>query len=271
MRNLHMADVKKTRSGSSNAVALLCAAALLLADLWLHGPDLLHTGNRLFIALITTIAFAVAARMARGVNTSGALAGASVAFILAGRDLRMFWVLLIVFFITLAATRLGASRKQQLKVAEAKSGRSASQVMANLGIAALVLVIADFRFACLPALAALAEVAADTTSSEIGTAFSGGTVLITTWRPVPSGTDGGISLIGTAAGLVAATLTAAAAIGLGLIRIEPAMLIACAATAGMLLDSLLGALLERRGYLNNDLVNLSGTLSAALIAWALGK
>ena len=268
-----MLDVKqpKTRSGFSNAIALLCAAALLLADLWLRGPELLHTGNRLYIALITTIAFAVAARIARGVNTSGALAGASVAFILASRDLRMFWILLIVFFITLAATRLGGSRKQQLKVAEAKSGRSASQVMANLGIAALVLVIADFRYAFLPALAALAEVAADTTSSEIGTAFSGRTILITTWRPVPSGTDGGISLIGTAAGLIATLITAACGLCLGLIRIEPAMVIAGAATAGMLMDSLLGALLERRGYLNNDLVNLLGTLSAALIAWALGN
>lgn len=266
-----MANIRDPKTRFSNAAALLCATALLLADLWLHGPDPLHTGTRLSIALITTIAFAVAARIARGVNTSGALAGASVAFILASRDLRMFWTLLIVFFITLAATRLGASRKQQLKVAEAKSGRSASQVMANLGIAALVLVITDFRYAFLPALAALAEVAADTTSSEIGTAFSGGTVLITTWRPVPSGTDGGISLIGTTAGLVAATVTAACALGLGLIRIEPAMVIACAATAGMLIDSLLGALLERRGYLNNDLVNLLSTSSAALIAWAIGN
>lgn len=266
-----MADIKKTRSGFSNALALFCAAALLLADLWRHSPELLHTGNHLYLALITTIAFAVAARIARGVNTSGALAGASVAFILASRDLRMFWILLIVFFITLAATRLGASRKQQLRIAEAKSGRSASQVMANLGIAALVLVITDFRYACLPALAALAEVAADTTSSEIGTAFSGGAILITTWRPVPSGTDGGISLIGTAAGLVGAMVTGACALGLGLIRIELAMVIACAATAGMLIDSLLGALLEGRGYLNNDLVNLLSTLSAALIAWAISS
>jgi uncharacterized protein (TIGR00297 family) len=266
-----MADVKKTRSGISNAIALICAAALLLADLWRRGPELLHRGNRLYIALITTIAFAVAARIARGVNTSGALAGASVAFILASRDLRMFWILLIVFFITLAATRLGASRKRQLRVAEAKSGRSASQVIANLGIAALVLVIADFRYTCLPALAALAEVAADTTSSEIGTAFPGGTVLITTWKSVPSGTDGGISPIGTAAGLVAAVVTAACALGLGLIRIGPALVIACAATAGMLIDSLLGALLERRGYLNNDLVNFLSTLSAALISWAVGS
>jgi uncharacterized membrane protein len=39
----------------------------------------------------------------------------------------------------------------------------------------------------------------------------------------------------------------------------------------MLIDSLLGALLERRGYLNNDLVNFLSTLSAALISWAVGS
>jgi uncharacterized membrane protein len=37
----------------------------------------------------------------------------------------------------------------------------------------------------------------------------------------------------------------------------------------MLVDSVLGAVLERRGYLNNDLVNLLGTASAAGMAWFL--
>jgi uncharacterized protein (TIGR00297 family) len=261
--------LKARSSTTSEVIALVCAAALLLTALWVRGPDLLHTGSRLYLALVTTVAFAVAARLARGVNTSGALAGASIAFILANRDLRMFWILLIVFFVTLAATRVGGSRKQQLKVAEAESGRSASQVMANLGIAALMLVVTSPKSALVLALAALAEVAADTTSSEIGTALSTGTVLITTWKPVPSGTDGGVSLTGTLAGVAAAVIIAGCSLGLGLVSFPAAMVIACAGAGGMIVDSLLGALLERRGYLNNDVVNLLSTAAAALIALAL--
>jgi uncharacterized membrane protein len=45
-------------------------------------------------------------------------------------------------------------------------------------------------------------------------------------------------------------------------------LVALAAVAGLFVDSLLGALLERRGWLNNDAVNfLSSFAAAALAAW----
>jgi len=42
-----------------------------------------------------------------------------------------------------------------------------------------------------------------------------------------------------------------------------------AAIAGLFADSLLGATLERRGWLNNDSVNFLSTAFAALIALAL--
>jgi hypothetical protein len=45
--------------------------------------------------------------------------------------------LLALFLLTFAATRFGRSRKESLGVAEAKRGRRASQVIANLGIAGL--------------------------------------------------------------------------------------------------------------------------------------
>jgi len=242
---------------------LLWAAALLAMTLYFRRADVLHVGRPLYLTLATTLGFALAARMAHGVSTSGALAGAVIAFILGIRDLRMFFVLLIVFFVTLVATRVGSSRKQQLLLAEAESGRSASQVMANLAVAGLLLAVPSFSSAYLLALAALAEVAADTTSSEIGTAFSTSTVLITNLKAVPAGTDGGISLTGTGAGVLSGIVVAACAALLGLVRWPEMILIAAAATLGMLVDSLLGATLERRGYLNNDFVNLLGTASAA--------
>jgi len=168
--------------------------------------------------LIITIALRQSGRFARGVNTSGMLAGGMIAFIIAGRELKAFWVLLVVFLLTLVATRVGRSRKQQLRVAEPRSGRSASQVAANLGVAALCLALPAFNGFMLLALSALAEAAADTVSSEFGSAFPGRTVLITTWQPVTPGTDGGISFTGTLSGAAAALIVAGASYAFGLIH-----------------------------------------------------
>jgi uncharacterized protein (TIGR00297 family) len=202
------------------------------------------------------------------VNFGGALAGSAIAFILAGRDVRMFLLLLVVFALVLGVTRLGARRKQQLRTAESASGRSASQVMANLGMAGLTVALAPANWPIL-ALAALAEAVADTSSSELGMAFPAKTVLIISGKPVAPGVDGGVSLVGTTAALIAASFIALAGWTAGLVSPRAAAVIAIAGFLGTLVDSLLGALLERRGWLNNDLVNFLSTASAATIAWML--
>ncbi len=255
--------LRRRSSSAADAIAVACAVALLALALWLRGAALLHSGNRFYITLALTIGFALTARLLRGVNTSGALAGAVAAFTIASRDLRMFWVLLVVFSVTFFATRIGSLRKRALKIAEAEHGRSASQVMANLGVATLVLAAPSLASGYLLALAALAELAADTTSSEIGAAFSDTTFLITNGKRVQPGTDGGISLTGTVAGTIGALLIALCSAFLGLTPPGAVIAITCAAVGGMMVDSLLGATLERRGYLNNDTVNLLSTATAA--------
>jgi len=210
----------------------------------------------------------VLAWFAGGVNLSGALAGSAVAFIMAVRDLRMFLALLVVFAVTLVATRVGYARKQQLRTAEPAGGRTASQAMANLGIAALVVAVAGEAWPVL-ALAALAEAAGDTSSSEIGMAFPGKTWMITTFKPVAAGTDGGISLFGTIAALLGAASVAAAAVATGLVPANLIAIIILAGFFGTIVDSLLGAVFERRGLLDNDLVNLFSTAAAVGAAWGL--
>lgn len=251
-----------------DVLALACAAALSGIFLLTSFPTLMTAPGRTLISLGITVAFAFVAWHTHGVNLSGALAGAVIAFILAAREIRMFCLLLVVFVITLAATRLGTRRKQQLRIAEPADGRSASQVMANLGVAGLIAALAPAGWTVL-ALAALAEAAADTSSSEIGLAFSGKTFLITTWKPVPPGVDGGISLYGTIAALTAAAGVALAANLSRLVPTHHAAAIVYAGFLGSLVDSMLGALLERRGWLNNDIVNLLGTVAAVGIAWIL--
>jgi uncharacterized protein (TIGR00297 family) len=259
----------KTRSFSvSDLLALCFAAAILFVFAWLHHAEFPLFGRRFLTALAITAGFAVLAWFAGGVNFSGALAGSAVAFIMAVRDLRMFLALLIVFAVTLVATRVGYERKQQLRTAEPTGGRTAAQAMANLGIAALVVAIAAREWPVL-ALAALAEAAGDTSSSEIGMAFPGKTFLVTNFKSVPAGTDGGVSLFGTIAALLGAASVAIAAVATGLVPVGRLATIVLAGLFGIVIDSLLGAVFERRGWLDNDLVNLLSTAAAVGMAWGL--
>lgn len=193
----------------------------------------------------------------------------------------------LLFLLTFASTRLGKRRRPALtSTVEQRRGRSASQIIANLSVAALVIpggVFGWYDWAArgsgldsisrhlFPALvlAALAEATADTVSSELGQAFGGTPYLLTTLRPAPAGTDGAISVIGTAAGMAGAALVTAA--GAWALQLEPRRALSALAggIAGLFFDSMLGATVERRGWLNNDLVNFSSTAFAALVTLLL--
>jgi uncharacterized protein (TIGR00297 family) len=223
--------------------------------------------HRLWLALGATGVFAVLGYVVHGVTRSGAIAGAAVCFVLfvtAGPG--AFLVLLVLFALTWVATRIGRAHKERLGTAERGAGRSGSQVLANLVTAAGCAILYGLQGTTgllLVMTSALSEAAADTVSSEYGQAFRKSAVLITTLETVPAGTDGGITLAGTLAGTVAATLVAGTALLCGLISARGLGVSIGAALVGMLVDSYLGAGLERRGVLNNDGVNLLGTLAAA--------
>ena len=231
--------------------------------------------GRWALAGVLTVAFTLLARRMRGVTNSGALVGAVSCFVLylcAGPG--AFAALITVFALAWITTRLGYSRKQKLGTAERRDGRKASQVLANLGVAtacaALSVLGHNSRTLFLLAMAAaLAEAAADTVSSELGQAFGEKARLITSWRSVPPGTDGAVSLVGTLAGVLAAGIVSSVCV-LGGVLPRPWMAIsAFAAILGMIGDSFLGAWLERRHLVNNDSVNFLGTLIAALAAFWL--
>ena len=230
--------------------------------------------GRWAIAGLFTAAFTVLARLMRGVTNSGAIAGAVVCFVLyLGGGSGAFAALITVFALAWITTRLGYQRKQGLGTAERREGRKASQVLANLAVAAAcaaMSVLSHNRAVFLLAIAAaLSEAAADTVSSELGQAFGEQARLITTGRPVPPGTDGAVSLIGTLAGIVAAGIVSCVCVLWGLLPPRWLATSAGAAVLGMIADSFLGAWLERRSLVNNDSVNFLGTLTAALAALCL--
>lgn len=223
------------------------------------------------LAVLVTLGFGLSAWVVRGVTLGGALAGflsTSLLFVAGGPAL--FGAVLLVFVLTLAATRFGRQRKQQLAIAERSSGRDGAQVLANVGLSALAAglsVLTPIRLPLLAgSLAALAEAACDTVSSETGKALAQTARLVTSGKTVPAGTDGAISLPGTLTGAAAATLVGMEALLSGLVSARLAIVVVLSGILGMLMDSLLGVTLERRGWLTNNGVNFASTGFSVLLA-----
>jgi uncharacterized protein (TIGR00297 family) len=225
---------------------------------------------RFWSAAVVTLAFTLLARWLRGVSISGAMAGAAVCFALyvaAGSG--AFLALIAVFGLTWLATRFGYRSKQALGTAQNREGRTASQVLANLAVAgacALLFGLTGKSPLLLATAAALSEAAADTVSSELGQAHNQQARLITTWEVVAAGTDGGVTLFGTAAGIAAATVTSFVYALVSPVPLRWLGISVFAAVLGMTMDSYLGAALERRKVLNNDWVNFLSTVVAAGVA-----
>ncbi len=232
--------------------------------------NLIHA--RALPAGVVAVGFAILARAMGSVTDGGAVAGVLVAFVLMlAQGFSGFIPLLMLFTLTMISTAWGYKRKQRLGVAEHKKGRKASQVLANLGTATVCALptlwfpeLADLLL--IAVVAALAEAAADTVSSELGQATARSAYMITDFRDVPIGTNGAISIEGTISGCVAACLVAWISAVVGFVDWHWTLVIAFAAIGGMFLDSIIGATWENSGKLGNNAVNFISTVFAADVA-----
>ena len=229
--------------------------------------ELIH--SRGVPAIVVAIGFAVAARIMGAVTDGGAIAGVGIACVLMmAAGLAGFAPLVAVFLFTLISTRWGYARKQRLGVAERRRGRRASQILANLAPSAICALPAIWfpelsDMLLVGTVAALAEAAADTVSSEVGQATARGAYLITDFRDVPIGTNGAISIEGTISGCVAACVVSWISASYQVVEWRWTFVIAFAAIGGMFLDSILGATWENAGKLGNDSVNFTSNVFAA--------
>src|SRR5260370_42550665 len=153
-----------------------------------------------------------------------------------------------------------------------KEGRNAWQVLANLAVVAIGSVVFSAtgnRLWLVAAVGALAEAATDTVASEIGQYRGPDPRLITTWERVPAGTDGGVTMVGSVVGMAAGLVIATVAAMGGMILQAQLWIPVAVGFAGMMIGSLLGATLQRRGWISNQAVNFFSTLAAAALAYAL--
>ncbi|TDH27393.1 DUF92 domain-containing protein [Segetibacter sp. 3557_3] len=181
-------------------------------------------------------------------------------------------LILLASFFTMgtAATSWNKSLKQTVDPSENQlGGRTAGQVFANGGVAALAGLFAyllpQFHVTLLLMLAgSLSAATADTLSSEIGMVKGRRFYNILTFKKDLAGLNGVVSVEGTFAGILGSVILGACYL---LLTNAPAihfMAIVLAGTAGNLADSVLGASLERKHVLNNDAVNALNTIVGAL-------
>jgi len=240
--------------------------------------NLPYLSRRILLAMAVNLLLALLAWALEAASRSGAICGFFLGTaIYLGYGYKSFLLLLAFVLMGSVATRLGFRKKAARGVAERRGGaRNWRQALANLLAAAFlaILVITSHHEAAflIALVAALAEAAGDTVSSEIGQWASDRAFLITTFKPVPAGEDGGISVTGTAAGFAASAIIMGLGLGLGLCgpyRFAGPAIALAAAMAGNLFDSFLGATLQRRGLVTNGMVNFAGTSMAGGLALGL--
>ncbi|MEI7734672.1 MAG: DUF92 domain-containing protein [Ferruginibacter sp.] len=128
-----------------------------------------------------------------------------------------------------------------------KNGRNALQVFCNGIVGIICLILFNFSNQQVYLFAALVSFCvsmSDSVSSELGTFFKGNTVDILSLKKTPVGISGGISWQGTVAGLGGAFLLTAAALLTYQFSSIIFWQISICGFAGMLVDSILGSLLQ---------------------------
>lgn len=211
----------------------------------------------------------------RKLTPLGGIAGGLVALSLyLSFGLTGIWMLGAFFVSGTVATAWHRKEKERSGYAEQNKGRrNAAQVLANGAIAALAALFAHLfpqhSSAMLVAAAgAFSAATADTLSSELGMVYGKRFVNILNGKTAVGGENGVISVEGTLIGIAGSALIA----GFFYAHTNdlPAALgIVFAGSAGNMADSLLGATLERKNIIGNNLVNTLNTLVGALVAWLL--
>jgi uncharacterized protein (TIGR00297 family) len=227
-------------------------------------------------AVIVGFTFGYFAFRAKTADLSGLFSAALVGIILlvfaAPQGPQWFLIMLTFFILGSSATKYKYEYKKRIGVEQGKSGaRGYRNVFANGIIAAAAAVLFGVfqqPLFVVMYVGCVATAAADTLASEIG--VTGGIPrMITTFRKVPIGTNGGITVTGETVALVGGFIVSAVAMLLNVIT--PQMMVICTITGfvGTNIDSVIGATLENKGFLGNAGTNLLATLGGGIFAVAL--
>lgn len=175
-----------------------------------------------------------------------------------------YWLLILISFLLFGylSTLWKFEYKRERGLSESETGkRNVSNVLGN-GLSPLIFSILGMPVAF---CSSISTVMADTLASEVGVT-SDKAWMITSLEKVEAGTNGAISVLGLVASLFGSVLISI--VSYFLLNVNP-LIVILGGFMGCQVDSLLGATLERRGYLNKSLVNLIASFSGGLISYLL--
>lgn len=155
-------------------------------------------------------------------------------------------VTVLLFFVSSAA--LSVDRESKPGDVTDAVRRNGHQVWANgfwLTTTLTMAVIFDSSLFIVGALGALATATADTWGTEIGMRFSNSCYLITSFKKVPAGTDGGVSVQGTLSALLGSVMIASAGVYFFSLHLGVFICIFVAGFLGSIADSYFGAIFQR--------------------------
>ncbi len=166
--------------------------------------------------------------------------------------------LFISYFFVIGET---GTRYRSKKIRKEHEVRTTGNILGN-SLAGVIALGLNFPIGF---FAGISAALADTLSSEIGMLSSRKPLLITTFKEVETGTDGGITVLGCVFALIGAGLIALMHYAL-YSSVFFAGVILLAGLIGTFADSILGALFERKGKLSNTGVNFIATSIAVVFS-----
>ena len=181
----------------------------------------------------------------------------------------------VVIYLLLGSlvTKIGYKFKNEKGIAEKRGGKRGPENVwgsAATGLFFAIMVKLNFTnlvFYKIGFAASFAAKLADTFGSEIGKRFGRNTYLITSFRKVESGTEGGISLEGTAASALGAIFMSLIMFILNIISTKYQFLIvAISGFLATISESFIGAKFQDKYKLSNELVNSIQTSISSIIA-----
>ena len=190
------------------------------------------------------------------------------------------WLSVVIYLVLGSlVTKLGFKYKQSFGIAEARGGRRGPEnVWGSAATGAFLAMLVGLDLGSRDLLlvgfsASFAAKLADTFGSEIGKRWGRKTILITTLRAVPPGTDGAISLEGTFASVIGSFFMT---IVMGILSLSNGyavlLIVGSSGIFATILESFIGALAQDKFlWLSNELVNFVQTTFAALLAMALAS
>ncbi|MDP6906216.1 MAG: DUF92 domain-containing protein [Candidatus Thalassarchaeaceae archaeon] len=238
--------------------------------------------TNLIISIILVLLLMVISRLRRVLNESGTWAAAvlGLGVAIAGH---WSWLMILLAFLTsgFVATKWKYAEKKSRGFNEGKEGeRDWTNVLANGGVPLFISLLALYTQNwqdLLPIFSASVAVAAsDTFASEFG-CLDHRVRMITTFKRCKPGVNGGFSPSGQLAAFVGSGFIALFSAALGTILdaealSQPVHFIIGVTVIGFIgcqIDSVLGAVLENRGYIGKGTVNSLAITSGAIIAWFL--